>query len=42
MKKVILMASFAIAMVSCGGSKEQTQDTATEATTTEQPATAPS
>ena len=35
------MASFAIAMVSCGGSKEQTQDTATEATTTEQPATAP-
>ena len=41
MKKVILMASFAIAMVSCGGSKEQTQDTATEATTTEQPATAP-
>ena len=34
------MASFAIAMVSCGGSKEQTQDTATE-TTTEQPATAP-
>jgi len=40
MKKVILMASFAIAMVSCGGSKEQTQDTATE-TTTEQPATAP-
>lgn len=41
MKKVILMASFAIAMVSCGGSKEQTQDTANEATTTEQPATAP-
>lgn len=41
MKKVILMASFAIAMVSCGGSKEQTQDTATKATTTEQPATAP-
>ena len=41
MKKVILMASFVIALVSCGGSKEQTQDTATEATTTEQPATAP-